>query len=249
MESKKAFHLGCEEGDLGKTVILTGDPKRCSQIAQYFENPKLIADVREYVSYTGYLNNKKVSVVSTGIGGPSTAIAVEECYALGVRNFIRVGTCGGISKDVKPGDLVIATGAVRQDGTTKEYAPIEFPAVADFDLTYYLKKAAETNNFSYHLGIVQSKDSFYGQHSPITKPVSYELINKWEAYKKLNVLCSEMECSTVYCVSSYLKARAACVLLCILNQELDIEEPTSKEALNTEKAIITAIQAIKNNNF
>ena len=107
------YHIGLKQGDVGKYVILPGDPKRCAKIAQYFDEPKLVADNREYVTYTGYLDGEKVSVTSTGIGGPSAAIALEELVNVGAETFIRVGTCGGMQIDVKGGDIVIATGAIR----------------------------------------------------------------------------------------------------------------------------------------
>ena len=147
------YHIGLKEGDVGEYVILPGDPKRCEKIAKYFDNPELIADRREYTTYTGYLNGKKVSVTSTGIGGPSASIALEELVKCGAKYFIRVGTCGGMDLDVKSGDLVIATGAIRMEGTTKEYAPIEYPAVADFDITNALISAAKNLNMSYHTGL------------------------------------------------------------------------------------------------
>ena len=125
------YHIGLKEGDAGKYVILPGDPKRCVKIAQYLDDAKLVADRREFVTYTGYLDGEKVSVTSTGIGGPSASIAMEELVKVGAEVFIRVGTCGGMSLDVQGGDVVIATGAIRMEGTSKEYAPIEFPAVAD----------------------------------------------------------------------------------------------------------------------
>lgn len=109
------YHIGLKQGDVGKYVILPGDPKRCAKIAQYFDEPKLVADNREYVTYTGYLDGEKVSVTSTGIGGPSAAIALEELVNVGAETFIRVGTCGGMQIDVKGGDIVIATGAIRAE--------------------------------------------------------------------------------------------------------------------------------------
>ena len=135
------YHIGLKEGDAGKYVILPGDPKRCKKIAEYFDNAELIADRREYTTYTGYLNGEKVTVTSTGIGGPSASIALEELVKIGAEKFIRVGTCGGIDINVKGGDIVVATGAVRMEGTSKEYAPIEFPAVADLDITNALVEA------------------------------------------------------------------------------------------------------------
>lgn len=232
-------------GDVGKYVILPGDPKRCKKIAEYFDDAKLVADNREYTTYTGYLNGVKVSVTSTGIGGPSASIALEELVNVGAETFIRVGTCGGIQTDVMGGDVVIATGAVRMEGTTKEYAPIEFPAVADIDIVNALRQAAENLGYKSHTGIVQCKDSFYGQHNPSRMPVSYELENKWEAWKRLGCLASEMESAALFVVASFLKVKVGSVFLTVANQErekLGLENPVVHD---TEKAIKTAIEALK----
>ena len=158
--------------------MLPGDPKRCAKIAKYFDNPVLVADNREYVTYTGTLDGVKVSVTSTGIGGPSASIAMEELYRCGADTFVRIGTCGGMQTEVKSGDVVIATGAIRMEGTSKEYAPIEYPAVADLDVTNALVYAAKEKGLSCHTGVVQCKEAFYGQHEPEAMPVGYELINK-----------------------------------------------------------------------
>ncbi|MBE7712447.1 MAG: uridine phosphorylase [Cyanobacteria bacterium SIG26] len=241
----RQYHIGLKEGDVGKYVILPGDPKRCEKIAQYFDDPKLVADNREYVTYTGYINGEKVSVTSTGIGGPSAAIAMEELVKVGAEVFIRVGTCGGMNIDVKGGDIVIATAAIRAEGTSKEYAPIEFPAVANLDVTTALVQAAKNLDYSYHTGVVQCKDSFYGQHAPETKPVSYDLQNKWEAWKRLGCLASEMESAALFVVASYLNVKVGSVFLTVANQErekLELENPIVHD---TEKAIKTAIEAIK----
>ena len=160
------YHIGLKQGDVGKYVILPGDPKRCAKIAALFDDACLVADHREFTTYTGYLDGEKVSVTSTGIGGPSAAIAMEELVRCGAEVFIRVGTCGGIQTDVKSGDLVIATGAIRMEGTSREYAPIEFPAVADYHIVQKLEMAAKANGYPCHIGVVQCKDSFYGQHEP-----------------------------------------------------------------------------------
>ena len=179
------YHIQLGKGDVGRYVLLPGDPKRCEKIAAHFDNPVKMADSREYVTYTGYLEGEKVSVTSTGIGGASASIAMEELVKIGADTFIRVGTCGGMQIPVKSGDLVIATGAIRMEGTSREYAPIEYPAVADFHMVQALVQAAEKGKYPYHVGVVQCKDAFYGQHEPETKPVSYELLNKWEAWKRL----------------------------------------------------------------
>ncbi len=141
------YHLQIRPGDVGRYVILPGDPKRSEKIAKHFDDAKLVADSREYVTYTGYLDGEKVSVTSTGIGGPSASIAMEELVLCGADTFIRVGTCGGIDLDVKGGDIVIATGAVRMEGTSREYAPIEYPAVADFEVANAIKESCKGLSF------------------------------------------------------------------------------------------------------
>ena len=239
------YHIGLKAGDVGEYVLLPGDPKRCKKIAEYFDNPKLIADKREYTTYTGYLDGVKVSVVSTGIGGPSASIAMEELVNVGAKYFIRVGTCGGMDLNVKGGDIVIATGAVRMEGTSKEYAPIEFPAVANLDIVNALVQSAKNLGFQYHAGIVECKDSFYGQHAPETKPVSYELLNKWEAWKRLGCLASEMESAALFVIASYLKVKVGSVFLAVANQEREKQNLENPIVHDTEKAIKTAIEAVK----
>ena len=177
-ELEKQFHIRCVPGDVGRYCILPGDPGRCAAIAALFDDARLVAQNREFTIYTGALLGEPVTVCSTGIGGPSAAIAMEELTAIGADTFVRVGTCGGIDLDVRSGDIVVATGAVRQEGTSREYAPIEFPAVADLTVTNALVDAARSMGKTVHAGVVQAKDSFYGQHSPGRMPVSFELQNK-----------------------------------------------------------------------
>ncbi|SFD16592.1 uridine phosphorylase [Clostridium uliginosum] len=244
--SGKQYHINVGAGDVGKYVILPGDPKRCEKIAQYFDDPKLIADNREYVTYTGFLDGVKVSVTSTGIGGPSASIALEELVKCGADTFIRVGTCGGMDIDVKGGDMVIATGAIRMEGTSKEYAPIEFPAVANLDVINSLVQSSKDLNENYHVGVVQCKDSFYGQHSPETKPVSYELMDKWNAWLRCGCLASEMESAALFIVASYLKVRVGSVFLVVANQEREKAGLENKQVHDTEAAIKVAIEGLRN---
>lgn len=240
------YHIGLRKGDVGKYVILPGDPKRCEKIARHFDDAKLIADSREYVTYTGYLDGVKVSVTSTGIGGPSASIALEELVRVGADTFLRVGTCGGMQTDIMGGDLVIATGAIRMEGTSKEYAPIEFPAVANLEITNALVQAAKDLNKKYHVGIVQCKDAFYGQHEPETKPIDYELVNKWNAWVRLGCKASEMESAALFVVGDYLRVRVGSSFLVVANQErekLGLENPVVHD---TEAAIEVTVQAIRN---
>ena len=240
------YYIGLKEGDDVEYVILSGDIKRCEKIAKYFDNAKLVADRREFTTYTGYLNGVKVSVTSTGIGGPSASIAMEELVKVGAKYFIRVGTCGGMDLDVKSGDLVIATGAIRMEGTSKEYAPIEFPAVANYDIVTALINSAKKLDLPYHVGVVECKDSFYGQHSPELMPVNYELQNKWNAWLKLGCLASEMESAALFIVASYLKVKVGSIFLVVANQEREKRGLENPVAHDTELAIKTAVEAIKN---
>ncbi len=239
------YHIQTRPGDVGRYVIMPGDPKRCAKIAEHFDNAKLIADSREYVTYTGYLDGVKVSVTSTGIGGPSASIAMEELVQCGADTFIRVGTCGGMELDIVGGDVVVATGAIRMEGTSKEYAPIEFPAVADLDVTNALVKAAKNLGYTYHTGVVQCKDAFYGQHCPERMPVSYELESKWEAWKRLGCKASEMESAAMFIVASHLRVRCGSTFLVVANQEREAAGLSNPVVHDTQKAISAAVEAIR----
>lgn len=246
-ESELQYHIRCGEGDVGRYVILPGDPGRCEKIAAYFDDAVFVAQNREYTTYTGTLLGEKVSVCSTGIGGPSSAIAIEELFALGADTFIRVGTCGGIDLKVRAGDLVIATGAIRQDGTSHEYAPPEYPAVADFSVTQALVWAAEEEGCRFYTGVVQSKDSFYGQHSPERMPIARQLLDRWEAYRRLGVLCSEMESATQFVVSDSLGARCGGIFHVVWNQERKAAgmDDLGVRDEDTDLAVRMAVEALK----
>ncbi len=242
------YHIGLSEDLIegAKYAILPGDPGRVPKIAACLDNSKKIAVNREYTSYLGELEGKKVLVMSTGMGGPSTAIAVEELAMIGVENLIRVGTSGGMQLDVEAGDIVIAQAAIRQEGTSKEYVPVEFPAVANIELTNALKKAADELGYKNHTGVVHCKDSFYGQHNPSRMPVSYELENKWEAWIKAGALCSEMETASLYTVASTLRLKAAAILLVVWNQEREKKGLPQENDFDVNKEIYVAIKAISN---
>lgn len=244
-DAGRLYHIQVAPGEVGKYVIMPGDPKRCEKIAQYFDDPKLIADNREYITYTGYLEGEKVSVTSTGIGGPSAAIAMEELVQCGADTFLRVGTCGGMQLEVKSGDLVIANGAIRMEGTSKEYAPIEYPAVPNLDVLNAMVAGAKTLRQPYHVGVVQCKDSFYGQHSPEIKPVSYELMDKWEAWVRMGCMASEMESAALFIVGNYLRVRTGSVFLVMANQERAKQGLENPVVHDTDMAIRTAVEAIR----
>lgn len=246
-ENKKQYHIQVAPGEVGEFVILPGAPKRAEKIAQSFENARLIARHREFVTYTGTLAGKAVSVTSTGIGGPSAVIAMEELIKCGANKFIRVGTCGGINLKVEAGDVVIANSAVRAEGTSREYAPIEYPAAADFTLTRELCDAAERLGYKYHVGVVQNKDAYYGQHDPESMPVAPMLLEKWDAWKQLGVLASEMESTALFCCAAARGVSCASVLHVCWNQERALAGLDTPDVFNsnTELAIDTAMEAIK----
>lgn len=242
---EKQYHIHCAEGDVGRYVILPGDPGRCEKIAELFDDAHFVSQNREYTIYTGTLLGEKVSVCSTGIGGPSASIAMEELHNIGADTFIRVGTCGGIELDVRSGDVVVATGAIRFEHTSREYAPIEYPAVANFEVTTALVQAARALGKRTQVGVVQCKDAFYGQHSPERMPVSYELLNKWEAWKKMGCLASEMESAALFIAAGKLRARAGSCFLVLANQErekLGLDNPVVHD---TDMAIQVAVEAVR----
>lgn len=241
----RQYHIQVAKGEIGEYVILPGDPKRCGKIAAYLDNPVLVADSREFVTYTGTLDGVRVSCCSTGIGGPSAAIAVQELVNVGAKNLIRIGTSGGMQDDVLSGDLVIASGAVRAEGTTREYAPIEYPAVADPMLTRALYLGAEKVKARAHIGVVQSKDSFYGQHSPEIMPTAGELDYRWNSWIKMGCLASEMEAASIFIVSSFLRVRAGAVFLVMANQEREKKGLANPVVRDTDLAIRSVIEAIR----
>ena len=224
---EKQFHIHCQEGDVGRYCILPGDPGRCKAIAALFDDAQF------------------VTVCSTGIGGHSASIAMEELHNIGADTFIRVGTCGGIDLNVQSGDVVIATGAIRFEHTSQEYAPIEYPAVADFEITSALVAAAKAGGYRYHTGVVQCKDAFYGQHSPARMPVSYELLNKWEAWKRLGVKASEMESAALFVVADALGCRCGSCFHVIWNQEREAAGLDQNMTEDTSSAVHLGVEALK----
>ncbi len=239
------YHIHTNINNVGEYVIATGDPGRCEQIATYFDDSELIASNREYVTYTGNLCGKKVSAISTGIGGPSAAIAFEELYKCGVHTIIRVGTCGGIQLEVEGGDLIIASAAIRMEGTTKEYVPIEFPAVAHYEVVESLISAANICGNPFHVGVVECKDSFYGEMNPTEFPVGYELAAKWDAWKRCGALASEMESAALFVFGSFRKCRTGTVLLALDNQEREKAGLPNIQNHDIDKAITVAVNAMK----
>lgn len=247
-EEGLAFHLHIREGAVGRYVLLPGDPGRCEKIARYFDDAHFIAQNREYVTWTGTLLGEKVSVVSTGIGCPSAAIAVEELVEVGADTFIRVGSSGSMQPDVHAGDVVVVNASIRDEGTTLHYLPMEFPAVADIDVVNALREGAQKLGFRYHTGVSQSKDSFYGEVERPRMPMAEHLEQRWNAFIAGGAVCSEMESSALFILSSIYRKRAGGVMLVI--NEFDLAETTGEtdkhlNEFDADRVIKVAIEALK----
>ena len=244
--AERQFHIQCTAEDIGHYVFLPGDPDRVPWIASYLENAQKVAQSREFTTYTGTLDGTRVSVTSTGIGGPSAAIAMEELAALGAHTFLRIGTCGGMQPELVPGALIIPTGAIRMEGTSQEYMPLAFPAVPDFGLTEHLVCAARAAAYDYHTGVVQCKDSFYGQHSPETMPVAPALLQNWQAWKAAGTLASEMESAALFTVAAARHVRCATILQMLWNQEQQaVVRDKEHAASDMTHAIEVAVAAMR----
>ncbi len=244
------FHLKIRTGDVGRYVILPGDPGRVPKIAAKLDDARLIAQNREYTVYTGSLDGVKVSVCSTGIGGASAAIAVEELIMSGSDTFIRVGTSGGMDLKVSGGDLVVASAAVRSEGTSYEYLPDHYPAAATFEVVRALKDAGDelsTNEDGNrcHVGVVHSKDNFYGEIDPKTTGVASKLSTAWDAYVKCGCLTSEMEAAAIFSVAQVRGVRAGAVLTALWNVERSNAGLPDKKCESSERAIQCAVNAIR----
>lgn len=242
---EKTFHTDLLPGDVGRYVLLPGAPERAGQIAQYFDSPRLVASKREFHTYTGYLEGEAVSVTSTGVGGPSASIAIEELVMVGADTLIRVGTCGGMQQEVLPGDLVLATGAIRAEGTSAEYLPVEFPAIAHPDVLQALRTAAGQAGFRHHTGIVHCKDSFYCETEFTRMPMHEEISRRWHAWIAGGCLASEMESAVLYVLGSMFRLRTGSVCLTVSNKERELSGHLEPPVHDTEPAIRTAIEALR----
>lgn len=230
-----APHLRIGQRDVGRYVLLPGDPGRCAPIAALFDDARHVMTNREYTTYTGRLGGVEVSVVSTGIGCPSTAIAVEELSALGADTLIRVGTAGPIQADSVDGELAIVTGAIRDEGTSRQYLPIEFPAVADIEVVNALRAAAVRSRVPFRCGISQSKDSFYGEVETARMPLADTLRARWQAWVAGGAICSEMEAAALFILGSIYRLRTGGVM------QLRTGDGTADEAV----LLRTAVDALR----
>ena len=250
MDGERQFHINTLPDEVGRYVILPGDPGRVPTIAKLLDDPKQIAYNREFNVFTGTLCGEKVTVCSTGIGGPSAAIAVEELIKCGADTFIRIGTSGGMDLAVSGGDLVIASAAVRGEGTSYEYLPKDYPCVASFEVIDALQRAAQLTSGDeigkrYHVGVVHSKDSFYGEVEPQASPMSEDLTQRWDADLRSGCLASEMETSAVYAVCTAHRKRCGAVFTALWNVERSKQGLEDNITYDSSRAIRCAIDAIK----
>ncbi len=239
------YHIRCKLGDVGEAALLPGDPGRCESIARLFDRPRLVASNREYTTYTGELDGRDVSVCSTGIGSPSTAIAVEELAAIGVRTFIRVGTTGSIQKEVRFGDLVVATGAVRDEGTTPAYVPLSYPAVADHELVHAMLGAGRKAGHRVHAGIVRSHDALYADLHASEQPRYRELEPAFEMWHRARVACNDMESSTIFTLCALRGLRGGSILTVVNEPGETGIDPKRVGALDLTPMFELAIAAIR----
>lgn len=250
--SETVFHLGLKKADLkgAELAIIPGDPERVARIAKLMDNPVKLAAHREFTSYLGELDGKPVVICSTGIGGPSTSIAVEELAQIGIRTFLRIGTTGAIQPHVNVGDLIVSTGSVRLDGASLHFAPMEFPAVADFDCATALAGAAKARGVTCHTGITASSDTFYpGQerYDTVTGRVVRRFKGSLEEWQAMGVLNYEMESATLLtmCASSGLKA--GCIAGVIVNrtgQEIPNEDTLAAVEADAIGAVVEAARTM-----
>ena len=240
--TEKQHHIQLNKGDVGRYVLLPGDPGRVEVIARHLDNAVHVATNREYVTYTGFLDGTKVSVTSTGIGCPSAAIALEELVRVGADTFIRVGTSGAIQPGTKSGELAIITGAIRDEGTSLHYMPPGFPAVANFDIVDALRRAAAGKKYAYRVGITQSKDSFYGEVEPEHSGVTNRLLNRWKAWEIGGAICSEMEASALFIVASMLNVRAGGIMAMWGDGEFKGLEPLIETSIEGVRLLIKGDQ-------
>jgi uridine phosphorylase len=238
--SEVQYHIRVKEGDVGKYVLLPGDPGRCESIADYFDHPKFVSFNREHKVYTGYISGEMVSVVSTGMGCPSTAIAVEELVKIGCHTFIRVGTSGAMQPHMEVGDIAIINAAIRDEGTSRQYLPIEYPAIADLDVINALVQASEKLDYTHYVGVSHTKDSFYSEVEPERMPMAPFLKDRWNQWVAGGAICSEMEASIVFILAGIYRKRAGAVTM-IIGSDMD----TIAKKHDPDGMIRVAVEALR----
>jgi len=242
---ERQYHLQVEAGEVGSYVLLPGDPGRCERIAAHLDGARRVASHREFTTWTGSLDGTAVSVTSTGIGGPSAAIAVEELIKVGATTLVRVGTCGALASDLGFGDVVVAQAAARGDGTPDHYAPLGFPAVADVEVVVALREAAVGFGHRCRVGIVLTNDAFYAEMEPERFPLEGQLRERWEAWARAGCLAAEMETATVLTVAAVRRVRAGAVLAVIDRASAGIAGMPDPSRLPLDAAIESAVGGIR----
>jgi uridine phosphorylase len=241
----RRYHIQLDDGEAGAYALLPGDPGRCEVIAAHLDGAIHLRSNREYTSFAGTLDGVAVSVVSTGIGGPSTAICVEELVSIGVRTLIRVGTCGAMQDDVRSGEVIIVQGAMRDDGASYRYLPAAFPALADLEVLNALRDAATTASQPHRVGVVFSTDSFYGQRDMERMPVAAELRQRWDAAVRSGCIAAEMECATLLSVATARAVRAGAALAVIDRSGPDSEPMPDPGRLPLDAVIDVAVGGLR----
>ena len=243
MTEKKKYHVGLAQGDVGEYVLVPGDPFRTPMVAKHLDGAREVAFSREYRTFTGQVDGVPVSTMSTGMGGPSVAIGIEELAELGVHTFLRVGTCGAAQPEIKMGDLVIAIGAVRSEGTPDAYVPKEYPAIASLDVTNALVEAATASGVPYHVGVIRSVDALYSDLAPDRMPRPHHLHEELDTWSRAGILSNDMETSTLFVVSRLRKLRAGTINLCV--DELGAGEIHHLDPSYMDRMLAVAVDAIR----
>ena len=242
-EAERKYHVGLTASEVGEYVLYPGDPFRTPLIAKHLEDAREVAFSREYRTFTGNVDGVRVSAISSGMGGPSAAIGVEELGELGVHTFLRVGTCGAAQPGIRMGDLVIATGAVRTEGTPNAYVPLEYPAIANLDVVLALRDAAGAAGAPHHLGVIRSVDALYSDLVPDRMPMKEHLRTELEVWARAGVVANDMESASILVVSALRKYRAGVLLLCV--DELGAGEIHHLDPSYMERMLSVAVDAVR----
>ena len=240
---EKKYHVGLAKGEVGEYVLVPGDPGRTPAIAKYLDGAREVAFNREYRTFTGSIGGVPVSAISSGMGGPSVAIMVEELSEIGVHTFLRVGTCGAAQPEIKMGDLVIATGSVRSEGTPNGYVPLEYPAIASLELVQALMDASRAAGAPFHTGVIRSVDALYSDLLPDTMPRAKELREELEMWSRAGILSNDMETSTLFVVARLRKRRAGTINLCV--DELGAGEIHHLDPSYMDRMLRVAVDALR----
>ncbi|UCE13451.1 MAG: nucleoside phosphorylase [Candidatus Heimdallarchaeota archaeon] len=241
----KKYHINVSQEDIenSKYCLICGDPARVPRISTLLKDSEEISFNREFRVHLGYLKDQPIVVSSMGIGCPSTAIGIEEFGQIGVHTIIRVGTSGILSRKVKIGDIVSGTGAIRDEGTSRQYIDYAYPAVANVDVVLALRQAAHNLNLSsrFHEGIIHSKDAFYAETPSLIPDPTIK--SRWDSWIKGGALVTEMESSTIFVICQIRGWRAGGIMAAI--GDVEAGELIVDHTKGQKEAIEVAIEATK----